>query len=85
MAEKQTLLQLIMRAQSDDPAAAMTEILARFRPLIRTLSRSSAGNDQEDLEQELALLLVQIVANYNPEAWLSPNHTETRRSRHVRR
>jgi DNA-directed RNA polymerase specialized sigma24 family protein len=84
VAEKQSLLQLMMRAQSDDPAA-MTEILARFRPLIRTLSHSNAGNDQEDLEQELALLLVQIVANYNPPAWLSPNDTEARRNRHVRR
>ncbi|HYF92554.1 MAG TPA: hypothetical protein VD969_09905 [Symbiobacteriaceae bacterium] len=50
----------------------MAEILTRFRPLIRCLSRDLAAADREDLEQELYLLLLRIALVYAPSSlWRS--------------
>lgn len=70
-AQPEPLSQLVVRARSGDEEA-MAEILTRFRPLIRCLSRDLAAADREDLEQELYLLLLRIALVYAPSSlWRS--------------
>lgn len=60
-----SLLSLLATARGGDESA-MAEILQRFHPLIRKLSRNLAETDREDLEQELRLHLLQILRAYRP-------------------
>lgn len=65
MAKKRPLLELVGGARNGD-AAALAEILSRFRPLVRGCSRGLSQADREDLEQELSMLLIHLITRYDP-------------------
>lgn len=59
-----TLIDLVHRAKGGDETA-LTELLARFRPLIRACCRGLPIRDGQDLEQELCLQLIRLVRTYD--------------------
>lgn len=59
------LIDLVQRAKQGD-ASALTDLLMRFRPLIRACCRGLPQADGEDLEQELYIHLIRLVRRYEP-------------------
>lgn len=60
MSKKEKLKKLIERAQSGD-SEAMSEIINRFKPLIR---RYSNGSNRDDFSDELIKSLIKIVKKH---------------------
>lgn len=58
-----TLLKLVAMARADDKEA-FEELLARFRPMIRSFSRGLPATDRQDLEQELSIQLSRLIQGY---------------------
>ncbi|MCX7570580.1 helix-turn-helix domain-containing protein [Tumebacillus sp. DT12] len=62
----ESLRTLLLRAKSGD-AAAQSEIIERFRPLIKKYARQAAIEDAYDVEQELVLRLLLLIRSYREE------------------
>jgi len=60
------LRSLILRAKAGEQQA-LTELIERFRPLIKKYSRQADANDVGDMEQELTMRLIQLVQQYREE------------------
>lgn len=60
-----TLTRLVERAKRGDEDA-LTDLLERFRPLIRSCCVGLPWHDGQDLEQELRIQLIKLVRHYDP-------------------
>lgn len=58
-----TLLNLVAMVRAGD-REAFEELLARFRPLIRSCGQGLPNSDRQDLEQELSIHLARLVQRY---------------------
>ncbi|MED1790367.1 helix-turn-helix domain-containing protein [Brevibacillus laterosporus] len=61
-----SLLALVRKAQNND-ADAMQEIIQRFEPKIRKSLRFTDKALQDDVRQEIALRVIKVIKNYDPE------------------
>lgn len=63
--EDNALVDLVKRAKKGDEQA-ITELMDRFRPLVRACCRGLSASDGQDLEQELYIQLIRLIQRYDP-------------------